>query len=217
VTVDSIFGDALLLDSDERPPTPFSLLVNGGLDDNGFSLDLEDVPGLPGMYVFATTEPFGRLRGASDILYIGRSGESERGKLRGRIAEYVPVTRKLRRTPKKGAELKIAKYFDENPDITLGWLTCASEEDAKELEKELLMRYAGDPRRDSAVQQPTRSYPPDRLVNPVGAVLSTKTWPSRSSRTPARGTPSRAGGVGACSGSDSAAGRALAGWGARFD
>jgi hypothetical protein len=163
VTVGDIFGD--YLDSDELPPTPFSLLVNGGPDDDGFSLDLEDVPRWPGVYVFATTKPFGRLHGASNILYIGRSGESARGNLRARLTEYVRVTRKVRRTPKKGAELKIAmllrrasRHHARMVDVRVR-RGCLG---TRERTTQAIRRRS---RRDAAVQQPTRSYPLDRPVN----------------------------------------------------
>jgi hypothetical protein len=96
------------------------------------------------VYVFASAQPFGRLHGTSDILYVGCT---RRGDLRGRIAECVRVARAWHYAPpgQMGAEVPIAGYYAKHgSDLKLGWLPEASHEAARKGEAELLRRYERD-------------------------------------------------------------------------
>ena len=127
---------------------PFSAWVTGSwLDEESgveVQMGLPKPPHLPGVYVFASAQPFGRLQGASDILYLGCT---RRGDLRGRLNEYARIARAWPYAPpgRKGAELKIAGYYTKHgSDLKLGWLTETSPDAARKREGELLSRYDHD-------------------------------------------------------------------------
>jgi hypothetical protein len=101
-------------------------------------------PRSAGVYIFVAAEPFERLRGTSDILYVGHCGNTERGDLNWRIAWYTTVARQRERDPHYASEFKIANYYDKYGDIKLGWLTDKSKDAAKEHEKRLLAPYERD-------------------------------------------------------------------------
>jgi hypothetical protein len=87
-----------------------------------------------GIYIFrmARSKFFGRLKGESDILYIG-SAESKHG-LRGRLRQYLHpgptqwTNKRIREMAKKYA-------------MEIGWCLC---EEASNLELQLLHRYIDD-------------------------------------------------------------------------
>jgi hypothetical protein len=132
---------------------PFGDLVRG--TPNGESL--EDPQPFPGVYVFAAYKAFGRLKGSSDILYIGSAGQ-----ISSRLTEYARVARKWPHAPpgRKGAELKIAEFYaNQSYELTLGWTYTLEEQagwsydldeppslrqEASALETELLRRYESD-------------------------------------------------------------------------
>lgn len=95
---------------------------------------VESAPGQHGIYIFRTAQSkrFGRLKGESDILYIG-STKGGRG-LRGRLQQYFsPGHRQL-------TNIRIhamAKKYD----MEIAWYPCA---EAGNLELQLLRRYIDD-------------------------------------------------------------------------
>jgi len=95
---------------------------------------------------FAAAEPFGRLRGRSDILYIGSGIGEKRGHLRGRIKDYIDESQQGRMRFSDGdrSVIKVAVYYKDHPAITLGWKLRASECEALALETEWLRDYVRD-------------------------------------------------------------------------
>ena len=87
-----------------------------------------------GTYIFrmARSKFFGRLKGESDILYIG-STESKHG-LRGRLRQY------LHPGPTQWTNKRI-REMAKKYDMEIGWCLC---EEASNLELQLLHRYIDD-------------------------------------------------------------------------
>jgi len=95
---------------------------------------VKSVPGQHGIYIFrmAQSKRFGRLKGESDILYIG-STKGGRG-LRGRLQQY------LHPGPTQWTNKRIHEMAKKY-DMEIGWCLC---EEASNLELQLLHRYFED-------------------------------------------------------------------------
>lgn len=93
--------------------------------------------GLPAVYMLTLGRRFGRLRGSSNILYIGQTGElgGDTQKCRLRIYRYPngDHARKLRRA--------VEELLASNERVAFGWRLLATKEDAEAEESRLLQVY----------------------------------------------------------------------------
>jgi hypothetical protein len=127
----------------------FADLVRRAASPSGLQIpiSLSEVPKEAGVYVFAAANPLGCAKGgASDIVYIGYAGDTDRGNLRERIAFYAQMARRevARRDRRYASEFKIANYYDDNADIKLGWIVSPTAEVAYDEEKRLLSDFEGE-------------------------------------------------------------------------
>jgi excinuclease UvrABC nuclease subunit len=88
---------------------------------------VERAPGQPGVYIFRLAESFRRLKGDSDLIYVG-SG-SLRNRLRNHLTGRGDVNRRLERVAREIGTLELA------------WRTHATAQEAKDNEGELLAVY----------------------------------------------------------------------------
>ena len=92
---------------------------------------LSSVPAHPGVYVMKVNQSFGRYKGNSDILYIGRTTCVKSG-LRGRIRQYFhPGVTQI-------TNIRINKLLVSKVEIYISFIVY---ELPKELEKKLLEQY----------------------------------------------------------------------------
>lgn len=120
---------------------------------------LATLPASPGVYVIARSSEVGRLRGASDILYIGMTKAS--GGLRQRIRQY------FHPGPTQTTNLRINRLLHESSDLVLGVRSLSPGEASAE-EDGLLARFEREhgelPSHNR--QQGVRNRPSD-LASPV--------------------------------------------------
>ncbi|MCK5580755.1 MAG: GIY-YIG nuclease family protein [Candidatus Omnitrophica bacterium] len=97
-----------------------------------FSIDiLPEIPTVPGTYVLIFPKCFGRLKGKSNILYIGKSSKS----LRQRLKFY------FKPGPTQHTSKRINKFLKENKEIKISFIT---NNNPRVLEKKLLQNYFKD-------------------------------------------------------------------------
>ena len=94
---------------------------------------LRSVPKSFGIYAIRRDRPFSRVRGASDILYIG-SAANQKG-LRGRIRQYFSPG------PTQWTNKRILALVADASNYQISWLQTDSIAKAKALEQELFDRY----------------------------------------------------------------------------
>ena len=95
---------------------------------------LSKVPRSMGVYAFRHAEPFSRVRGSSDILYIGSA--TNRNGLRGRIGQYFspgPTQRTNQRI--------LALITQEKGAYSVSWVETHEIARAKAFEQDLLGKY----------------------------------------------------------------------------
>jgi hypothetical protein len=97
---------------------------------------LRKVPSQFGVYVVRATKAVKRIRGESDIVYIG-SACNQNG-LRGRISQYFSPG------PTQITNKRILALIEESADYEIGWRPVAAKSRVVELEQELLERYFTD-------------------------------------------------------------------------
>lgn len=97
---------------------------------------LRKVPSQFGVYVVRATKAVKRIRGESDVVYIG-SACNQNG-LRGRISQYFSPG------PTQITNRRILGLVGESADYEIGWLAVAAKSRAVGLEQELLERYFTD-------------------------------------------------------------------------
>src|SRR5271165_6098435 len=93
----------------------------------------ENSPTRPGVYAFKLGKFFGRLKGQSDLLYIGCT---EKRSLRRRLRDHLSESAEQRSV---GYRLGLIRR--EHPDLKVAWLVCDTADRAKELEVRFLDRY----------------------------------------------------------------------------
>jgi len=97
---------------------------------------LRKVPSEFGVYVVRATDELKRIRGESDIVYIGSAG-NQNG-LRGGISQYFSPG------PTQITNRRILALIGASADYEIGWLAVAAKSRAVGLEQELLERYFTD-------------------------------------------------------------------------
>lgn len=91
------------------------------------------LPDQPGAYAFLMDDPFGRLFGESDILYIGSAAS-----LRRRFKLYLDTSSPWY----EGTSSRVMKWAENAIDI--GWTQTPTLKDARALERQVLLRYESD-------------------------------------------------------------------------
>src|SRR6266566_8692890 len=97
---------------------------------------LKKLPTKFGVYVFRKTTAVGRIRGTSDILYIG-SACNQNG-LQGRLRQYFSPG------PSQFTNKRIMEIVGESEEYEIGWCELALKSEAVALEQRLLERYFED-------------------------------------------------------------------------
>jgi len=97
---------------------------------------ISSLPKSPGIYVIRYAQPLGRLLGQSDIFYIG-SAVNVNG-IKGRIRQY------FHPGPTQSTNKRILALLDTMDNLEISFLECSSGLEAKELERQLLIRYEKD-------------------------------------------------------------------------
>jgi len=91
-----------------------------------------------GVYIFFLSKEINRLRGKTDILYIGVATSG----LRNRINRYLNPDKKQK------TNFRIKKFFEKllsgGESINLLFIECCNKEEAKKLEDELLKKFEED-------------------------------------------------------------------------
>lgn len=97
---------------------------------------LRSVPKTFGVYVIRRDKPFSRVRGTSDILYIG-SAANQQG-LHGRTGQYFSPG------PTQWTNKRILALVGDSTNFQIAWLEAETIAKAKSLEQELLELYLGE-------------------------------------------------------------------------
>jgi hypothetical protein len=97
---------------------------------------LERIPAKIGVYVIRTTIAVRRIRGESDIAYVG-SACNQNG-LRGRLNQYFSPG------PTQRTNIRIMALVGDSQEFEIGWCEVKAKSDAVGLEQRLLERYFED-------------------------------------------------------------------------
>lgn len=97
---------------------------------------LRKVPSQFGVYVVRATKEIKRIRGESDIVYIGSA--CNQNHLRGRISQYFSPG------PTQITNRRMLTLIGESTEFEIGWLAVAIKSRAVGLEQEFLERYFTD-------------------------------------------------------------------------
>ncbi len=101
---------------------------------------LLDAPEEPGTYIFrlANSKTIGRLRGESDILYVGCTTKGNRT-VRTRLKDHF-----LARTTERNTAHYLRRVQREVGEIEISWGTLRTHREARDSERILLARYGDD-------------------------------------------------------------------------
>jgi len=91
----------------------------------------------PAVYMICCDQPFGRLKGQSDVLYIGATGRLGGDSLNCRLRGYRYPSSDHAREIKRKTELLIS----EGIVLTLKWTSVPEKHDALNIESETLLHY----------------------------------------------------------------------------
>ena len=94
---------------------------------------LNNIPDRDGVYIIRSSQPFGRYRGQSDIVYVGSSANATRG-LKGRISSF------FRPGPSQYTSKRVKALLDLAEKLEMSFKICTSVE-ARNLEKDIIRQY----------------------------------------------------------------------------